>query len=341
MAKRAATTRSKTAGNTLDASARMVVLHGPEQMIQRLHHQTLRDALAEAHGQIDTIHFDGKSVELAEVFDELRGYSLMATYKLVVVDDADEFVKKHREPLERYAQSPVDHATLLLRADTWHKGNLDKHIAQVGAVIKCEPPPPGEAVSWLVQRAAEHHHRRLDRDAAALLVERMGVHLMALDSELGKLSAMVGENAAINRAAVEQAVGKSSDEQAWAVQSKLLTGMGKHSAGDMIRAVHEMIDDAGQPEVLVMYFAADLLRKLALGSAMKRAGENDATINKMAKVWGPNVAPFQNVLRKTDAATARRMLDLALTLDARGKSGFGEPTRNLERLCVTLADEDY
>ena len=328
---------ARKAAVTLDASTRFAVLHGPEEMVRRLRFEELRDALLAEHGDADTFHFDGKTAELSEVFDELRGYSLMATYKLVVVENADEFVKKHREPLERYAAAPVDHATLVLRAEKWNKGNLDKAIAKVGAVVKCDAPKPGEAVTWLTTRAAEVHKVRVARDAAALLVDRIGVHLMALDSEVGKLAAMAGEGGEITRELVQRAVGKSSDEKAWEVQAAVLEGMAKRSPGRMLEVVHELIEVGGQPDVLVLYFVTDLMRKLSVAAAMRRGGAADAEINKALRLWGPAAATFHRVARQVNEAAAADLLQQALTLDARSKSGFGSASRNLERFCVGLA----
>ena len=130
------TSRSKPQTVTMTADMRFVVLQGPEPMLKRLRLDQLREALEAVHGDIDPIKLDGRQVQLADVFDEVRGYSLMQSYKLVVVQQAEDFVKAHRAALERYAEDPVDHATLVLVADTWHKGNLDKKIAKVGAVVR-------------------------------------------------------------------------------------------------------------------------------------------------------------------------------------------------------------
>jgi DNA polymerase-3 subunit delta len=348
----------------LDAMVRVLALHGPEEAIKKEKLDELRAALEAEHGEVWRFDFDGKTAELAEVFDEVRGYSLMGGYKLVVVDPADDFVKAHRDALERYAQNPVDHATLVLRAGTWHRGNLDKHIAKVGAVIKCEPPKPAEAVSRLVARA-EGQGVKLDRPAASLLVDRLGVHLTRLYTEVDKLDAMSsapgpgsqGKSGKIDRAMVERAVGKSSDEKAWEVQETLLAAMAEASrgggrshsqrktsggasggGGGMLEKVRELIDLGGQPEVLVMYFVADLARKLALGGQMKAAGEPDGSIGKALKLWGPRQRLFMDVLRDLGPEGGAALLDRALTADARNKSGFGTMSRNLEGLCVQMAD---
>ncbi|MEM7626790.1 MAG: DNA polymerase III subunit delta [Planctomycetota bacterium] len=345
----------------LDASVRVLALHGPEDAIKKEKIDQVLAALEAEHGEVQKFSFDGKIATLADVFDEVRGYSLMGGYKLVVVDPADEFVKAHREPLERYAQNPVDHATLVLRAGTWHRGNLDKHIAKVGAVIKCEPPKPAEAVARLVARAKNMHGLTLDRPAAQLLVDRLGVHVTRLETELDKLAAMAGAlspkgrslkptgGGGIDRAMVEAAVGKSSDEKAWEVQESILAAMtpapaygrggaGTGGGGAIVEKVRELIDLGGQPEVLVMYFVADLARKLAVGGQMRAAGESDAAIGKALKLWGPRQRTFMDVMRTVGPDGGAALLDRALTADARSKSGFGPAGRNLEGLCVQMAD---
>ncbi|MEZ6189671.1 MAG: hypothetical protein R3C45_00085 [Phycisphaerales bacterium] len=47
---------------------------------------------------------------------------------------------------------------------------------------------------------------------------------MPLDSELAKLALMVKPGEPIDRALIEQTVGKSSDEKAWEVQEAVLNG---------------------------------------------------------------------------------------------------------------------
>jgi len=336
LAKKKTTTRKAAA--TVSADTRMLVLYGPEQMVMAEHMDALKAAITKAHGDYEVFRFEGKSATLSDVFDELRGYSLMSTYKLVVIDEAEPFVKAHRAALERYAESVVDHATLVLRTPAWHKGNLDKLIVKVGQVIKCEPPKPADAARWLVERAKSHHKSELKQNAASALVERVGPHLMLLDSELGKLAVMA-ESGVIELKLIEQAVGQSSDEKMWVMQEPLLAGMARHSAAQPLEMVRELIDLAGHDPVPVMWAVIDLCRKLSVAWAMKASGENEQAIAKAMRLWGGQVRPFMDVVRKLDAGTATRLLQTSLRSDARTKSGLGQARRNLEALCVTLADE--
>jgi DNA polymerase-3 subunit delta len=330
----------------LDADMRIVVLHGPEEMLKRQHVETLRTALRERHGDLATIGYDGQSAGLADVLDELRTYGLIQPYKLVLVDHADEFVKRFREPMERYAAAPVDQATLVLRSDGWHPGNLDKLIAKVGVVLKCDTLRRDAAEAWVLRRTTDHHGRTIAPPAAKMLVARIGCDLGLLDSELGKLAALAEPGHAIETDLVEQLVGRSNDEKAWAVQDALLRSLDpsalatpQQRAQDMIRKVHDLVDLAGHDPTPVVWAIADLMRKLCYGVALRKQGETDFQISRALRFWGPQQAPALALLRKLDGRKVQRWYDRILDLDRRSKTGLGDPLRNLECFCALLADE--
>lgn len=352
MARRAASSKPAAA----DAPLRIVVLYGDEPMLKRQHFEALRQTLRDRYGEVETLTFDGAGTALADVLDELRSYGLMQQYKLVVVDDADQFVSAYREALQRYAAAPVDHGTLLLRSVKWNKGNLDKAIEKVGYLTKCEPLKQPAAERWLIERAASHHRRKLDQSTAKLLVRRLGVDLARLDAELAKLSLLAAEDQPIETILIDQVVGRGSDEDAWAVQEAVLAAINRSErvsgareasegasrgtgGGDAILKIHELVDLSGQPAALVAYFIADLIRKLHVGLMMKRQGAPDKQIAEALKLWGGREIAFMAVLRKLNDRSTTALFDRVMEMDHRAKTGRGETMRNLECFCTLFADE--
>src|SRR5436853_6293084 len=61
------------------------------------------------------IDFDGESAQLGEVLDELRSFAMFSASKFVVVRSADELIKRYREQIEDYVQSPSAGSVLVLR----------------------------------------------------------------------------------------------------------------------------------------------------------------------------------------------------------------------------------
>jgi DNA polymerase-3 subunit delta len=354
MAKRAASFASPA--SQFKGSELLVVIHGTEEMRKREYFVGLIAALKKNKGELDIITMDGKSTSLADVLDEVRSFSLMQQHKLVVVDNGDVFVSAHREALERYAASPVDNGTLLLRSDKWYPGKFDKLVDKVGAVVKCQAMDSRELGPWIVDRAAKRHGVKIDPRAVDALIRRLGADLMLIDSELGKLAVMAGappltpgeeqtpgpDAPTIQAKLVEDVVGRAGDEEAWAVKEAILSALASPSnagLGKALEQVHEMIDVSGQPDVLVQYFVADLMRELYLAGWMKRQGVPESDIAREVKLWGPRQATFFTVLRKLTPRSAATLFDRIVDADVRSKTGRGDATRNLEGFFALFSEQ--
>ncbi len=334
MARKAATSDGPS------ADTRIAILYGSEEMRKREAIEALRATLEAVHGSLEILTYDGKSAALSDVLDELRTFSLMQTFKIVIVDDADQFVMNHREAMERYAAAPVDTATLVLRSIKWNKGNLDKLVAKVGFVEKCEPMQHGEVKDWILRRAKIHHQTKLELQAADLLIERMGTEIALIDGELGKLAVLAGEGNPITAKLVEQVVGRSSEEEAWSIQEAILNTISGGGAKPSIEMLHELVDLSGQPDVLVAYFTADIIRKLYLGMRLKQQGMNDFAIGRELRIWPQERQQvFTKALRAVSPSKLAELFDRIVELDVRAKSGQGDAVRNLEGFCALVGDK--
>lgn len=327
----------KASGNArFDASMRVVLLHGKESFLKEETTAELGSVLSESFGDYEQFSFEGSSASLADVLDELRSYGLMQRHKLVVVDEADKFLAREgfRKALEAYVAAPVDDATLLLRADGWRPGKIDKLITKVGTKIKCDPLSDAVAVSWCIKRATSTHGQEIQRNAAVLLVERLGSSLMRLDTELAKLSAFVGPDDQISRKDVQELVGQSREEQAWVLQSAIMSGRCQEALGKL----HELLEISQVPKELVMWAVSDLLRRLHTAAQLLRQGVSPRAIISQLKLWGASGNRIIDVARKGEPNKFAQLLQLAIDTDRRSKVGLGSYIRNVERLTVHVTD---
>jgi len=340
---------------SLGADCRIVILHGKEAFIRAEMTAQLRGALAQAFGAIDSLTFEGASAAAADVLDECRSFGLIAAHKLVIVDDADDLVKGDdiRPLFERYAQSPSEGSTLVLRTDTWKAGRLDKLVEAVGVIIECKPPDERRAVEWTIARARDTHACAIDQDAASLLVRRVGADLGKIDSELGKLSAAAGAGipqapapkgpatagtnapapCRITADSVEYFVGPSRDEQVWGIQSTLLSAGPEES----LQHLRNVLDVSRQPAQLVLYALMDISRKLHGASRAMRAGARPDDLAGPLKLWGESKFAIPNAAKRLEPARALQLFRTCVEADRRSKSGLGEVERTLERLVVQFS----
>ncbi len=339
MATRTPRRSGPAAAPTLDAGHRVAILRGPDAYLRRSHTQRLEEALRTAHGDVERFDYDGRTVDPVTVLDELRTFGLLQDHKLVVVDQADQLLARAgtpspRELLEAYAANPVDSATLVLRAETWRPGRLDKAVERIGAIIKCEPPDAASCVRWCEARMQKEHAARIAPAAARLLVDRVGPMLDRLDVELAKLAAHAGPGAEVGPEEVRAMVGLSREEKAWQIQSVLLSG----DAGRALEALRELLDISGQPEQLVLWSMTDLARKLHAASRLMREGKSPGVVRKELKLFGDAAGPILDRAGRFPPSVWADLVRCSLEADRRIKRGIGRSDRTVESLAVAFAD---
>ena len=95
--------------------------------------------------------FTGSATSLATVLDELFTLPFFSRRRLVVVEEADTFVTKHRKDLEAYVARPSTTGILLLQVKQWiSTTNLAKLVDANGLAINASAPRESDLVKWLV-----------------------------------------------------------------------------------------------------------------------------------------------------------------------------------------------
>jgi len=379
MARKAPAKKGKASGAPApDADMRIIVLYGKDSLRIRDWTNRLIDALNARHGEIQRFDYDGTMTEPATVLDELRSYGLLQQHKLVVLDNAAQFLaetkggaaaasassagdddgddafdddgdeefdegpvapsggrqRTPRQLMEAYAEKPVEDATLLMRAETWRPGKLDKLVAKVGAVLKFEPPSDPEAVDWIAGDGAARHEVKVNKNAAELLVEKLGPSLDRLNVELAKLASFVGPGKTITRELVVEMVGMSREEEAWIIQEAVASGDPRKA----ITKLRELLEISRHSQVPLMWAVIDLVRKLHASSALLRQGMDEWTVAKQVGIWGDGRQSILSAARKLDPGALAQLLRDAVRADQKMKSGRAEPTRSLEVMALRIAD---
>ncbi|MFG0247053.1 MAG: DNA polymerase III subunit delta [Phycisphaerales bacterium JB052] len=338
MAKRGSSS-SKAPSRAPNGDDRVVVLAGKELFLRGQYTSMLRSALESAHGEIETFKFEGESVEIASVLDECRSFGLMSSHKLVIVDDADKFVNEHTRPmLARYADDPSEQATLLLRANTWRPGNLDKSIAKCGVVVKCDQIDPGMAIKWTQARAQRAYQSSIGPREASLLVERLGADLGKIDAELGKLATAAGQTEGkpnpISEGLILEMVALTREEDSpWVIQEPLLSGDPEYT----LQRLRIVLENSGKGQhVPVSYACIDLARKIVGVCEGAASGQNLNTVAKDLKLWGPGRDAIMRLSKRVSPQRARELLDASVRADMSIKRS-ADPVRTLEVLALRFA----
>ena len=271
---------------------------------------------------------NGDQVDLADVLDELRTPSLLCAGRVVVVDDADDFISDNRAALEKYCSAPSSTGYLVFSCDALAKNTrLFRVINDRGGIVPCDPPRGRTLFQWLTRRAETFHGKRLAESAAAKLVSLLGESIGVLDTELAKLAAYLGERNEITTGDVDTLTGHSREQAVFAVADAL-------QAGDPTKAL------ASWQQVLATDRAAPgraiggLAWKLRSYLEAQRDWEDGVSVHELARRLFLDPSLAEQRLRRTDSRKLERQQADLLSSDLATKTGLSNLETTIESWIV-------
>jgi DNA polymerase-3 subunit delta len=304
------------------------VLYGPDEFLRDEHRRRIVASLiGQADPQTCVTVFDGE-VELAEVLDELRTLPFLAERRVVIVRDADAFVSAHRKSLEKYLETPVKTASLLLLVLSWKKTErLAKAVAKIGQAIHCTAGQGASIPEWL-RHAAARRKKKLEPDAAQLLLQWVGEDLALLDSEIEKLSLYVGQRDWIKADDVSRLLMFSPTAGDFALSNAITAG----DAPGALNALAAMVTRRGDEFKTAGQIQWHLRRAIQAARAIHAgASPNDA----LPPMPYPQRKPFQTYLTRRGLPGLQADFRRLLAADLGMKSGL-KPESALQHLEVSL-----
>ena len=292
----------------------------------------------------------GDVAQWKDVVDALSTVSLFGSgARMVILQDADDFVSEQRAKLETWVEHPKAGSVLVLDVSTW-PGNtrLAKAVAAKGLAIDCRVPEKGgerttfvsQAKKWLLMRARDVHGATLESAAADLLFDLLPLSLGVFDQEVAKLALYVPSGGKIDVTLVREHVGDWRTRTTWDMIDAMVEGR----AAEALRQLHLLILAGDDPVGLFAQIsytlrnfagAATLLaqseargRRLSISAALKEAG--------VKWQW----EKMEKQLKQIGRARASKLNDWLLETDLalKGHNSSGPRARlELERLVVRLS----
>ncbi|WP_437201919.1 DNA polymerase III subunit delta [Planctomicrobium sp. SH664] len=314
----------------------LIVLHGGERHLKQaalalLCEQILNSPLDQSIG---LTRYGGKDADFKTIRDELLMVSMFSDRKLILVEDADDFITEHRASLESYADKPSKKSVLVLDVKTWRKNTrLAKKVDADGLDIDCSELTGPPLTNWLLQQAQEQHGKQLSRDAAQLMVELAGTGLGLLDQELGKLASYAGEREKISAEDVRKLVGGWKAETTWHMIDAIRDG----HPGVALNCLSKLLY-AGEPGPKILGGINYVFRKFAIAVERSRRGQALKEALKEAGVFPRDIANAENYLRRVKRQRAEQILEMLARADYGLKGGSRLPENlQLEMLILWLS----
>jgi len=313
---------------------RIYVVAGKDESLVGARAQELVDGLLDAQQRMTALlSVEGDEAIVSEVLDELKTVPFLADKRVVLVKNAEGFVSKHREILERYFEKPANTGILILTVASWDaRTRLAKMLPKTGSLIAMEAPPKWKLPEHLVQYAAAKYKIRLNRDAAEMLVELIGEELSPLYNELEKLILFARDEKVIRADHVESLTGHHRIYGAFEVIDATTAG----NAGQAVTRLRNMFEQDKSAEYSVVGAFAFHLRRMFQAKALLEKRISPTDVAKQLRIWYNKDRFFAQLQRITLSQIAAFLEELA-AVDYATKTGQAQAAVAIEQLVLKLA----
>ncbi len=247
------------------------VVFGNDAFLKRLVLSVLKkNSLGSDDAGFSLAVFEGEKTVLKDVLDELSTVAMFGGgRRLVVIEDADDFVSRNRATLEAYADKPLPTGRLILEVKSWPANtHLHRIVAEKGLSVDCSTPGAAQLPKWLVAWAKQSHQAALEPGAARMMVEMVGPELGLLDQEIAKLALSVPEGTAISAKLVSERVGSWRARTAWEMIDATLAG---NLRGALVQLDRLLL--AGEVPLGILAQISSTLRRLAAATRLVLSAE--------------------------------------------------------------------
>ncbi len=284
---------------------------------------------------------DGATVQWRDVADQLSMLSLFGDgARVVLVREADPFLKAHRQRLETVVEESSSTGHLILCLESLPANTrLFKLLAKHGVHIDCNPPTtqrgkrkePDEkrSLKWIRDWAAQRHQVKVAANGAQQLWDLVGPVYGLLDQELAKLALYVEPDQSIDSALVAQVVGGWRTQTTWEMIDAAISG----DTATALEQLDQLLSAGEHPNALFGQISWSLRRYAGAARSYQlaeRAGQrlrlHDA-LRQAGFRWQAEIDAAERNIRKLGRQRAIDMADWLLDVDLALKSTHSAPDR--------------
>jgi len=163
--------------------------------------------------------------QASDVFDELRTIPFLASKRVVLIKDAEPFVKANSDALMAYLDDMSPSGTLILTVSSWDKRiRLHKKFQKTGGLIEVSRMYSNQLPGYITSYAQQTHAIRLDGRTSRFLVELVGDDPGRLCREMDKLAVYVAPRKTVSPQDIESLIGHNRMFDAFGVIDSVSAG---------------------------------------------------------------------------------------------------------------------
>lgn len=318
--------------------APVYLVAGPERLrVLEAADGVRRAARAQGISEREVYEADARDFDWGQLEAGFNAPSLFSARRLVELRlPTGKPGKDGSEVLRQFCEQPPADVVLLITAEDWSRthasGKWFEAISRVGVFAVAWAIKPHELPEW-IERRLRGHGLRAERDAVALLAERVEGNLLAAGQEIDKL-ALLADGRVLDAPLLADLVAQSARYDVFRLLESSLSGQ----PDAVLRMLAGLRGEGEQVAGLLPMVIRELQTCTAL-ARVQVAGGNLAAEFKARGVWDARQPPYRRALqRHAGLKRWERLLAEASRVDRMAKGRLdGDPWLALERLLLAVS----
>lgn len=316
---------------TAEKFAPIVVISGKDNfLVTNEYEKIVETLLSPEERHMGLLVAEADKMEVAEILDELRTLPFLASRRVIVLKDAENFISKNRETLEKYLDSPCKSGTLVLCVSSFRSNTrLAKKVNKIGSVINVGEIKRWELSEYVVDYARNSVGKRIDKKTAEMIVELVGDEPGKLCSEIDKLALFVGDSKVISEAEVCELTGHNREFDVFGVIDSITQG----NADAAISKLRNMFTADKSAEFTAVGGFAFHFRRMFNAKLMQAKREPMQKIANTLRIFGDRNSYFSQ-LSKWSLEEISKVLQALARIDYESKVGQTTIPSAIEQLVI-------
>ncbi|MFH1563442.1 MAG: DNA polymerase III subunit delta [Nitrospirota bacterium] len=261
--------------------------------------------------------FYGDETDASTIIAVANSFPMMHERRMVVIKRGDSMSAPNKKLLASYAEDPANFTCLIFLANKLEAGNLlYKAVMKKGTVVMFYPLFDNQAVTWVQAKCEQRAKKKISTSAATLFVQRVGVNLQLLTTELEKLFLLTGNKPTIEEEDIIHASGDFHEENIFSLIDAI--GYRKKTAA---LTIFKKLMDRGEEPLHILYMITRHFRLLWQAKELQEQGKPLMQISTALNIkFKKQQTTIWNQLKLFSYDKLKRIFELLLETDVSLKS---------------------
>ncbi|WP_428047601.1 DNA polymerase III subunit delta [Candidatus Proelusimicrobium excrementi] len=280
---------------------------------------------------------DASSCNIGELISLAGTAPVFNAKRLIVLNNADKLKKAAAEALASYLENPLETTCLVIMHNDAKKAKKDKTLedscSEACVITAFDELKSNQLGPWIEEHLAVKGFK-IEPEALILLQEIVGSDLVALNTEIEKLSLYLldSEDKTVRQADILASVGLSKEENPFALSNAVLDC----NRQEALKLAQKLLDGGEEPVSVLNKISACALKMLRI-KRLSEAGLTGPALLQAAGLlpWESRLAAKAYIM--PSSASLCRALDKIIETDMAFKSSSaGEPSIQIKGIILTL-----